>query len=61
METPQLQMTRNVGPLGRPRGIGFGILLYIVTFGIYGIYWIYKTCEEIKEHSGIGVGGSLAS
>jgi hypothetical protein len=47
------------GPLGQPRGIGFGILLYIVTFGIYGIYWVYKTCEEIKEHSGIGVGGLL--
>jgi Domain of unknown function (DUF4234) len=47
------------GPLGQPRGIGFGILLFIITFGIYGIYWIFKTSEEIKQHAGIGVGGVL--
>jgi amino acid transporter len=47
------------GPLGRPRGIGFGILLFIVTLGIYGVYWIYKSCEEIKQHANIGVGGLL--
>jgi Domain of unknown function (DUF4234) len=47
------------GPLGQPRGIGFGILLFIVTLGIYGLYWVYKTQEEIKEHFGIGVGGVL--
>jgi Domain of unknown function (DUF4234) len=47
------------GPLGQQRGIGFGILMFIITFGIYGIYWVFKTQEEIKEHSGIGVGGLL--
>jgi hypothetical protein len=47
------------GPLGQPRGIGFGILMMIVTIGIYGIYWMYKTSDEIKQHSGIGVGGVL--
>ena len=47
------------GPLGRPRGIGFGILVFIVTFGIYGLYWVFKTQDEVKEHSGIGVGGVL--
>jgi hypothetical protein len=47
------------GPLGQPRGIGFGILMFIVTLGIYGLYWIYKTSEEIKQHSGIGLGGVL--
>jgi len=47
------------GPLGQPRGIGFGILMFIITIGIYGLYWIYKTSEEIKEHSGIGLGGVL--
>jgi hypothetical protein len=25
----------NTGPLGHPRGIGFGILLFIVTLGFY--------------------------
>jgi hypothetical protein len=47
------------GPLGQPRGVGFVILISIVTLGIYSLYWIYKTSEEIKQHSGIGVGGVL--
>ncbi len=47
------------GPLGQPRGIGFGILIFIITLGIYGLYWVYKTQDEIKEHSGDGVGGVL--
>lgn len=47
------------GPLGRPRGIAFAILLAIVTLGIYTLYWVFKTQEEVKEHSGIGVGGVL--
>ena len=47
------------GPLGQPRGIGFGILIFIVTLGIYSLYWVFKTQEEVKTHSGIGVGGVL--
>ena len=47
------------GPLGQPRGIGFGILLFIVTVGIYGLYWVYKTQEEMKQHTGDGLGGVL--
>lgn len=47
------------GPLGQPRGIGFGILLFIVTFGLYGLYWAYKTQEEMKQHTGEGLGGVL--
>jgi hypothetical protein len=47
------------GPLGQPRGIGFGILLFIVTIGIYGLYWVYKTQEEMKQHTGEGLGGVL--
>jgi hypothetical protein len=50
----------NTGPLGQPRGIGFRILLYIITIGIYGIYWVYKTMEEIKQHTGEGLGGVLS-
>jgi hypothetical protein len=49
----------NTGPLGQPRGIGFGILLYIITIGIYSLYWVYKTMEEIKQHTGEGLGGVL--
>ncbi len=47
------------GPLGHPRGIGFAILLTIVTLGFYTLYWVFKTQEEVKVHSGNGVGGVL--
>jgi hypothetical protein len=47
------------GPPGQPRGIGFGILLFIITFGIYGWYWAYKTQEELKQRTGEGLGGVL--
>jgi len=54
MSTPS-----NTGPLGQPRGVGFGILMYIVTFGVYSFYWVYKTQEEMKQHTGDGLGGVL--
>ena len=47
-------------PVGHPRGIGFGILLFIVTLGFYGWYWVYKTEEEMKQHTGDGSGSSSA-
>jgi hypothetical protein len=49
----------NTGPLGHPRGIGFGILIFIVTFGLYSLYWVYQTQDEVKRHSGEGIGGVL--
>ena len=49
----------NTGATGQPRGIGFGILLFIVTLGVYGWYWAYKTQEEMKQHTGDGLGGVL--
>ena len=49
----------NTGPLGRPRGIGFGILIFIVTIGFYGWYWVYQTEEEMGKHTGEGIGGVL--
>ena len=49
----------NTGPLGQPRGIGFGILLYIITLGIYGWYWAFKTQDEMKQRTGEGLDGVL--
>ena len=49
----------NTGPLGQPRGIGFGILMFIITLGIYSLYWVYKTQEETKQRTGEGLGGVL--
>jgi Domain of unknown function (DUF4234) len=49
----------NSGPLGQPRGIGFGILLFVVTLGFYGWYWAFKTQDEMRLHTGEGLGGVL--
>ena len=55
-----MSVSGNTRPVGRPRGIGFGILMFIVTLGFYGWYWVYKTEEEMKQHTGDGIGGVLA-
>lgn len=49
------------GKIGQQRPIGKQILLAIVTFGLYGVYWAYVNHEEIKQHSGDGVGGALGA
>jgi hypothetical protein len=54
-----VDVSGNSRPLGQPRGIGFGILMFIITLGFYGWYWAFKTHEEIKEHTGEGLGGVL--
>jgi hypothetical protein len=51
--------TANVGPRGHRRGVGLGILLFVVTLGFYGWYWSFKTHEEMKQHTGEGLGGVL--
>jgi hypothetical protein len=52
-------MSANTGPLGQPRGIGFVIVISIITFGIYHLYWTYKTFEEMNQRTGEGLGGVL--
>jgi hypothetical protein len=44
-------------PVGRHRGIGFVILMMIITLGIYGLYWIFITFAEVRAHRGEGVSG----
>ena len=51
--------TSTRGPVGETRSVGLSILWFILTLGIYGIYWVYKTQEEVKRYSGNGVGGVL--
>src|SRR4051812_49890314 len=46
-------------PAGRERGIGISVLLFIVTIGLYGWYWAFKTQEEMKQYTGEGLGGVL--
>lgn len=49
-----------LGPVGKVRGTGISILLYFITFGIYGWFWYYGTHEEMKRHTGQGIGGPVA-
>jgi hypothetical protein len=48
------------GPPGQLRATGRSILLFVVTFGIYGYVYTYKVHEEMKQHSGRGLGGGIA-
>lgn len=48
------------GPIGKVRSTGVCILLYIVTFGIYGLYWYFVQHEDMKRATGRGLGGVLA-
>jgi Domain of unknown function (DUF4234) len=48
------------GPIGQVRSTGTCVLLTIVTLGFYTWYWYYKTHDEMKQHSGTGIGGALA-
>ena len=47
-------------PIGKIRSTGTCVLLMIVTLGIYGWVWYFKTHDEMKRHSGTGLGGGVA-
>jgi len=46
-------------PLPARRGVGFVLVLTIVTLGLYQYYWLYKTFREVKAYRGTGIGGLL--
>jgi hypothetical protein len=48
------------GAVGQVRNTGTCILLTIVTLGFYTWYWYYKTHQEMKQHTGQGIGGGIA-
>ncbi len=56
----QVQPYGGPGPVGQVRSTGVGILLFLVTFGIYGIYWYFVVHDEMKRHTGQGLGGGIA-
>ena len=35
------------------------ILLYIVTCGLWGAAWAYRTHDDLQKHSGEGLGGTV--
>ncbi|HEV3136056.1 MAG TPA: DUF4234 domain-containing protein [Acidimicrobiia bacterium] len=49
--------TGGARPLGKPRGWVVVFLLTLVTLGIYGLVWEYKTFQEMQDYSGDGIGG----
>ena len=46
--------------VGKIRSTGLAMLLFVVTFGIYGLIWWYLVHEDMKKHSGQGLGGLVA-
>jgi hypothetical protein len=48
------------GPIGQVRSTGLQVLLFIVTFGIWSLVYFFQTHEEMKRHTGEGVGGVIA-
>jgi Domain of unknown function (DUF4234) len=50
----------NLRSLGRQRNGVVVILLSLITLGIYWLVYVYKTHNEIKQHSGLGLGGGVA-
>jgi uncharacterized protein DUF4234 len=65
--SPPATSAASVTPAGRPPdsiggafySIGLTILLMIVTLGIWGFFWTYRTSEDLKRYNGDGLGGVL--
>ncbi len=57
---PWEQYARPDGALGTIRPTGMTILLFFVTFGIWSLVYYYQAQEEMKRHTGEGLGGVLA-
>ena len=49
-----------LGPIGQVRSTGTCVLLTVVTLGFYTWYWYYRTHDEMKRHTGAGLGGGIA-
>lgn len=54
------QYAQPQGPIGQVRPTGMIMLLFFVTLGIWGFIYYYQTHEEMKRHSGEGLGGVIA-
>ena len=48
------------GAVGQVRTTGLQMLLFVVTFGIWGYVYFFQTHDELKRHTGDGIGGVLA-
>jgi hypothetical protein len=57
---PVHQYPLPMGPVGQVRSTALQMLLFVVTLGIWGYIYVYQTHDEMKRHSGEGIGGVLA-
>ncbi len=57
---PWPQYSQPTGALGTMRPTGMIILLFVVTLGIWGFVYYFQTHEEMKRHTGEGLGGIIA-
>ena len=57
---PWAQYAEPTGALGTMRPTGMTILLFFVTLGIWGFVYYFQTHEEMKRHTGEGLGGIIA-
>jgi hypothetical protein len=54
------RLAPGAGPIGKVRDTGMCVLLAIVTLGIYSLVWYYRVHDEMKRHTGDGLGGPVA-
>lgn len=54
------QYGQPTGAPGTLRPTGMIMLLFFVTFGIWGFVYYFQTHEEMKRHTGEGLGGIIA-
>ena|SRR5438045_8375801 len=41
--------------IGNTRATWFVVVMSLITFGIYGLYWTYKSFAELRRYRGRGV------
>ncbi len=56
---PDSPVPAAAGPPGQMRTPIVVILLWLVTLGIYGLFWQYRVFEDLKQRTGQGVGGAI--
>jgi hypothetical protein len=56
---PNSPVPASAGPPGQMRTPVVVILLWLVTLGIYGLFWQYRVFEDLKVRTGQGIGGVI--
>ena len=57
---PAARTWGQAGAVGQVRATGLQLLLFVVTFGVWGYVYFFQTHDEMKRHTGEGLGGVVA-